>query len=138
MRKLGILFAVVAALGLLTPRLMAQSNKEKTKHQSGQAVAKEQGKSHANHGEAKGKDKDRDEGWEKRDGYELRTYGGDDRPPGWNRGKKTGWGNCGVPPGQAKKGACRTYSYQGRRYYYYQDEQGRMSVRRPTAKGKRP
>src|SRR5205085_11071792 len=27
----------------------------------------------------------------------------DDRPPGWSKGKKTGWGNCDVPPGQAKK-----------------------------------
>jgi hypothetical protein len=27
----------------------------------------------------------------------------DHRPPGWDRGKKVGWGNCNVPPGQAKK-----------------------------------
>ena len=29
------------------------------------------------------------------------------RPSGWNRGRKTGWGNCDVPPGQAKKYGCR-------------------------------
>jgi len=28
------------------------------------------------------------------------------RPPGWDKGKKTGWGNCDVPPGQAKKSGC--------------------------------
>jgi len=29
------------------------------------------------------------------------------RPAGWNKGKKTGWGNCNLPPGQAKKnGGC--------------------------------
>jgi hypothetical protein len=28
------------------------------------------------------------------------------RPPGWDRGRKTGWGNCHVPPGQAKKEGC--------------------------------
>ena len=50
---------------------------------------------------------------------------------GWSRGKKTGWGNCGVPPGQAKKDGCRTYVYQGRPHYYYQDDRGRIIVRRP-------
>ena len=25
------------------------------------------------------------------------------RPPGWDEGRKTGWGNLGMPPGQAKK-----------------------------------
>jgi hypothetical protein len=29
------------------------------------------------------------------------------RPPGWDRGRKQGWGNCDVPPGQAKKSGCR-------------------------------
>ena len=27
-------------------------------------------------------------------------------PDGWSVGKKTGWGNCDVPPGQAKKYGC--------------------------------
>jgi hypothetical protein len=26
------------------------------------------------------------------------------RPPGWSRGRKTGWGGWGVPPGRLKKG----------------------------------
>lgn len=30
----------------------------------------------------------------------------DRRPPGWSKGKKTGWGDCDVPPGQAKKMGC--------------------------------
>jgi hypothetical protein len=28
------------------------------------------------------------------------------RPPGWDRGRKVGWGNCDVPPGLAKKVGC--------------------------------
>lgn len=28
------------------------------------------------------------------------------RPPGWDRGRKTGWGACDLPPGQAKKAGC--------------------------------
>jgi hypothetical protein len=56
-------------------------------------------------------------GWQHCESYEYRTYGEhDERPPGWSQGKKTGWGNCGTPPGQAKKYGCRTYTYQGRPY----------------------
>ena len=55
----------------------------------------------------------------------------DERPPGWSRGQKTGWANCGLPPGQAKKYGCRTYVYEGRPYYYYQDEGGRIIIRHP-------
>ena len=77
-------------------------------------------------------DDDDDQGWQKREGYEYRTYtdeGG--RPPGWSRGKKTGWKNCGLPPGQAKKYGCYVYTYEGRPHYYYQDERGQIVVRRP-------
>jgi len=30
----------------------------------------------------------------------------DGRPYGWSRGRKTGWGHCNLPPGQAKKYGC--------------------------------
>ncbi len=106
--------ALVVALGLGTPTLMAKNGKDKGK-----------GNPHAN------KSFDDDQGWERRDGYEFRAYDRDGRPPGWSRGKKTGWGNCGLPPGQAKKYGCRTYVYQGRPHYYYQDDDGRVIVRRP-------
>ena len=75
--------------------------------------------------------KGNDQGWANRDGYEYRTFSGDERPPGWSQGKKTGWGNCGMPPGQAKKHGCRTYTYEGRPYYYHQDKGGSIIVRRP-------
>src|SRR5882757_7665669 len=90
----------------------------------------------ADHGD-KGKghkheDSHDDRGWERRDGYEYRSYAdGEEHPPGWNRGKKTGWKNCGLPPGQAKKYGCRTYLYEGRPHYYYEDEKRQIIVRRP-------
>ncbi len=87
---------------------------------------KGQGNPHANRRD------DDDDRWERRNGYEYRSYGDrDGRPPGWSHGKKTGWGDCRLPPGQAKKYGCRTYIYQGRPHYYYQDERGRIIVRRP-------
>jgi hypothetical protein len=30
------------------------------------------------------------------------------RPPGWDHGRKVGWGNCNMPPGQAKKAGCHS------------------------------
>lgn len=52
----------------------------------------------------------------------MRTRLRGERPPGWGHGKKTGWGNCGLPPGQAKKYGCRTYVYEDRPHYYSQDK----------------
>jgi hypothetical protein len=109
-------FALIATLSIVPPTLMAD-----------QGEHKRQGNPHA----SRRGDND-DDRWERRDGYEYRSYGDrDGRPPGWKHGKKTGWGDCGLPPGQAKKYGCRTYIYQGRPHYYYQDERGRIIVRRP-------
>lgn len=114
-----VVIALLTAFAVLTPSAMADKDKGKGKGKDNRAAK------HQKH------DDDR---WERREGFEWRTYGDrDSRPPGWSRGKKTGWGNCGLPPGQAKKqGACRTYMYQGRPYYYYRDEAGRLIVRRPV------
>jgi hypothetical protein len=79
-----------------------------------------------------GRDRD-DDRWERRSGWEYRSYDRGQTPPGWSKGKKTGWGNCNMPPGQAKKyGGCNTYRYQGRDYYWHQDDAGRIIIRRPV------
>ncbi len=52
------------------------------------------------------------------------------RPPGWSKGKKTGWGDCDVPPGQAKKVGCQPDRHAG-----YPRRDGRRPVivtRTPT------
>jgi hypothetical protein len=60
------------------------------------------------HGNGKGRDKHAEH---ERDGDHDRAndrdgHGPSKRPAGWDKGKKTGWGNCDVPPGQAKKVGC--------------------------------
>ena len=113
-KRLLAILALMTALGLGAPVLRADHG---DKHE---------------HGNKHFEDDD-DRRWERRDGYEYRVYGDrDERPPGWSRGKKTGGGNCGLPPGQAKKYGCRSYTYQGRPRDSYEDEQGRIIVRRPT------
>jgi len=100
------------------------------------AQGNSQGKGKGNpHAQAMREDHDqgRDhDGWERHDKWEYHTYRGDERPPGWSKGRKTGWGNCNLPPGQAKKYGCNTYRYQGRDYYWYKNSDGHIVVRRPV------
>jgi hypothetical protein len=117
MRSWLAILCLAVCVAFATPNLMADK---------GQGKSKGKGNPHVN------KHHD-DHGWERRGAYEYRIYGDhNSRPPGWSQGKKTGWDNCGLPPGQAKKYGCRTYVYEGRRHYYYQDEVGRIIIRRPV------
>lgn len=53
------------------------------------------------------------------------------RPPGWEHGRKVGWGGCDLPPGQAKKYGCygRTYrSYYAPRYYYVPPRRSSVTI----------
>lgn len=113
-RWLAVL-ALVAALGLFIPAASADHDEH--------------------HGRGKHADRywdDDDDRWEHHAAYEVRVYRVyEGMPPGWREGRKTGWGNCGLPPGQAKKYGCRTYVYERRRYYYYYDDADRIIIRRP-------
>ncbi len=57
------------------------------------------------------------------------TFGNDQRPRGWDKGKKNGWGGCDVPPGQAKKMGCtpssRAFSGYGHRHDYVRRDRDR-------------
>ena len=113
-RLLAIL-GLAAALGLGTPALIADHG-DKDKHQHGN----------------KHDDRDDDHGWARRDGYKYRVSG--DRDAGVPQDGVTaesGLGQLPSPPGPGQKYRCRTSVYQGRRRYYYQDEVGRIIVRRP-------
>ena len=113
-------------LGLALTATAAAKNPQGNSHGHGK------GNPHAQADRDHDRDDDRDhDRWERRDKYEYRTYRGDERPPGWSKGKKTGWGNCNLPPGQAKKYGCNNYRYEGRDYYWYKNDEGHIIVRRP-------
>jgi hypothetical protein len=126
-RNLLLATLLIAIFGLLGTPATAQGKGNghgKAKEQHGQSMSKHE--EHANN------KMERRSAWERHDKYEVRTYREHDgMPPGWSRGKKVGWGDCGVPPGHAKKGECRSYIYEGRRYYYYRTSLGHIVVRRP-------
>jgi len=46
------------------------------------------------------------------------------QPAGWDRGRKTGWGSCNMPPGLAKKVGC------GQPIFRYGIANGRVQPRR--------
>ncbi len=83
-------------------------------------------------GRDRDRDDDRDGDFDRDDWREVRRGRGvvivpgtrffefGNRPPGWDRGRKTGWGNCDLPPGLAKKEGCHPFIFrrnprQGRR-----------------------
>lgn len=72
-------------------------------------------------------DKDK---WQTRDAFEYRVY--PLRPTQWPDGTATAPENCAMTPAQARKYQCKTISYEGRPYYYYTGEHGRVYARRPV------
>ena len=83
---------------------------------TGSSFAKDHGGKGRDRDDSRHQDRDRD-GDHDRDDRHIRHHDRDDRrivlsqhrssrPPGWDRGRKTGWGDCNVPPGQAKKSGC--------------------------------
>ena len=82
-------------------------------------------------------DFDRDRHHARRDRDDFRGRDRDYRstPRGWNHGRKTGWSNCDLPPGQAKKYGCGNSAWyprhrSSRRPVYYPN-QPRASRRLP-------
>lgn len=93
------------------------------------AQGRGRGMSAANQGWRSGNDRgasiDRD--W--RGDRDRWTFGNDQRPRGWEKGKKNGWGDCDVPPGQAKKMGCapspRVFNHAGYRAHRERRERDR-------------
>lgn len=97
-RFLSILFAGALCVGLTTGTAWADDhgkNKDKDKR-----VDARDRDDRIRRGDG---DRDRDDAFGRR---RSGIFGRSDRPPGWSHGRKTGWGNCDVPPGQAKKEGC--------------------------------
>ena len=66
-----------------------------------------------------------------RDGGYFYDAGPARRPPGWDRGRKVGWGGCDLPPGQAKKYGCYGSSYRyydAPRYYYVPPRRSSVTI----------
>lgn len=78
------------------------------------ATAKDQGrgKGMGKHEGARWEHRDRDIRWER-----DRSR----RPAGWSKGKKKGWGNCNLPPGQAKKQGCNGHYRSRDRVVIFRD-----------------
>jgi hypothetical protein len=84
------------------------------------------------------RDRDRREWRERREARERRwrrehrqnaMFGNNGQPRGWTQGRKTGWNDCNLPPGQAKKAGCistwgRTHDHHSTRARRDRDHDG--------------
>jgi hypothetical protein len=113
MRKCySMLLAVAVCLALSGTALAKGDHGNKSHGNSGHGntMAADRGHGHDHdaddnddHGHGHGKNKNKD-----KDHHTSGTAGPSNRPPGWDKGKKTGWGDCDLPPGLAKKQGCHS------------------------------
>jgi hypothetical protein len=68
--------------------------------------------------------------WQTKGKFEYHVY--KLRPTDWPQGQATSPEACGMTPAQGAKYQCKTITYEGRPYYYYEGEQGRIYARRPV------
>ncbi len=80
------------------------------------------------------REKDRRERWER--SRWAREH--DRRPPGWDHGRKTGWSNCDVPPGQARRNGCGDFDWLHRSRHYPTGVYRRYPQPQPVLIGHRP
>jgi hypothetical protein len=67
--------------------------------------------------------------WQTRGAYEYHVYAL--KPLDWPNAHPSVPENCALTPAQADRYRCETMIYEGRPYYYYEDERGEVHVRRP-------
>ena len=112
-RRFLQILALTVCLGLLPAAALAKGGK-------GGGPPGDKGKSFSEHGSKdkdKGKAAEKDKGKGQSAGRGHRgsgsatAQGPSDRPSGWDQGKKTGWGDCDVPPGLAKKRGCDSHGF---------------------------
>lgn len=103
------ILALAVCLGLLPAAAYAKGGKgggpptDKGKSSS----ARGSGENDRHHG-----DNDRDDHLTRHEANARR--GPSSEPSGWDKGKKKGWGDCDVPPGQAKKRGCDEHGFSTR------------------------
>jgi hypothetical protein len=125
MRNSMFRFLAVATALALAPALASAKGPKGNPHSGGANFSDHDRDDREHHAKGHG-DHDRDDD---RDGDHDRDDRG--RPPGWSKGKKTGWGNCDVPPGQVKKLGCHPRNATARRHG--DGDHDRDDRNRPTA-----
>jgi hypothetical protein len=116
--KLRVLWTISLALALASTLAVSASAQDRNRDDQNRHTDQDRDHNRANR-----------DVWQNRAGWEYRTYEGDRRPEGWNQGAKSEWRNCDDGTSRHQYD-CYSYQYQGQPYYYYRDENGRMSVRR--------
>jgi Ni/Co efflux regulator RcnB len=107
--KISRSFWKLALVVLLSTALLPSAFAQGKGHGNGKGKSKGQSQASRDRDNDRDDDRDRDNDRDKDRGSLLGSTN-TSRPPGWSKGKKTGWGNCDVPPGQVKKYGCHPNS----------------------------
>jgi hypothetical protein len=76
------------------------------------------------------RDRDRDNDRDDHHGtiFSRDSHGPANRPPGWDHGRKKGWGDCDEPPGLAKKDGCHSEAVVHHRHHSSRTTQATVSA----------
>lgn len=103
------LFVVLLSLLLTASVALAKDHDQDRKSRVARASTRTTDRDHDRDDRVRRRDHDRDDRRVRRDGdhdRDDRFIGSRGRVVGRTQGRKTGWGNCDLPPGQAKKAGC--------------------------------
>ena len=108
-RRILQILALAVCLGLLPAAASAKGGPPANKGKSSNQHSSDKDKDKEKHHE----DNDRDDRHAGR-GHGHEHQAAASNPPGWDKGKKTGWGDCNVPPGLAKQRGCDSHGLSAR------------------------
>ena len=100
MKTASITLVTLLGLGLAMPAVARDHEEHRDDHRRAERHEHEREREHWRHEHEHERDYDRHH-----DPFARKD------PPGWRHGKKKGWGDCDVPPGQAKKQGCYEYHH---------------------------
>ena len=103
-KAMWMTLVTLLGLAVLTSPAMAQGHEhDKDKNKFAKIE-------HRDAGHDRDRDHDRDRSYRHDRDRDDHVRGVSGHPQGWSQGRKKGWGDCDVPPGQAKKQGCHPYS----------------------------
>jgi len=104
MKRTSVTLVTLLGLGLAVPAVARDHDEHRDEHRRYERHEREREREreHWRH------EHERERHWDRDHDRRHDPFARKD-PPGWEHGKKKGWGDCDAPPGQAKKQGCDTH-----------------------------
>jgi hypothetical protein len=102
MKTASITLVTLLGLGLVIPAGARDHDEHRDEHRRAEHHEHEREREHWRY------EHERERHWDREHGRHHDPFARKD-PPGWEHGKKKGWGDCDLPPGQARKQGCEAH-----------------------------